>query len=874
MYAVRYYAPDDLVENMIKSASVENLEQQSLNMGFNILHDLTAGARPVSATRRVLEKTNKMINTQNIEGWTPLHNILNERRFSYKEHRELAVCLLAYGASLSLKNKWRRTPLDEYDDNKCQEYEETTRSNKKKELKELLKELSIPSQILARGPEAVKAFEDALRNGTITVVNSRLMFLGKEGSGKTSCVKAMLGKEFDHHEPSTVGIVTTTVFQTVGKDYDKWEEQNNMDVYDQTKQILEYGIAADVAKKLKQPNSERKTSEFVSGVEISSSSSSVASTSAVIHLPEDFMTWAQKQRRIKGYPRTDNFGVPLANFDCTISRNLSGEKPVSQDTGVSTSQLKTLRKKVIESFANKSSEPRDITCIWDYAGQLKYYLTHRFFLTDGSYGVVFSLIDDLDKFAEPRDLHTGPFEMTNLQLNVFWLKSIYEHTPEFKRDWRQLNEEGILTELLARHLWKKELKESEDADDVVFEDFIEIMKMFGLLFEKKNKSKEDPRLFIVPSRMKTKTNDNLEIKKDEEKTVSIYVMPEVFLPDAVYNILVVGFVNLSQDKGCYYDPKLFQNQTKIGFDDKHYLSLGWISIDKKQSLKLEISRMKERDENGADKPACKPDPSVCNEVLNVLKKHLDELYPSKRIVGYALKILCLVCLNQEKPHFQELEKCLKGNMICDKTGEPIAMLTAEVQNQFKSDLPVNKRKKLETCDNTDEEKGSADDLPVNKRKKLKTCDNTDEERGSADALSDKEFSVLKTEVSQWYDSYERLPMLKVLFRDKVDSCELSPVILTMDLLNILFARGHLSSQNFGILCDTISITKQLGLLPKIKEKLPSFPDVEEGTISKMCIRDRHAQVGRYTYTVKHIKQVELDVFCFICKHINQLNQLL
>ncbi|XP_033098475.1 uncharacterized protein LOC117102324 [Anneissia japonica] len=88
-----------------------------------------------------------------------------------------------------------KTPLDEYDDNECRGYEETTRREKKTKLKNLLEELSIPSEILARGPDAVKAFKDALKNGEITVVNSRLMFLGNEGSGKTSCVKAMLGKE-------------------------------------------------------------------------------------------------------------------------------------------------------------------------------------------------------------------------------------------------------------------------------------------------------------------------------------------------------------------------------------------------------------------------------------------------------------------------------------------------------------------------------------------------------------------------------------------------------------------------------------------------------------------------------------------------------
>ncbi|XP_033112087.1 uncharacterized protein LOC117112963 [Anneissia japonica] len=98
-----------------------------------------------------------------------------------------------------------------------------------------------------------------------------------------------------------------------------------------------------------------------------------------------------------------------------------------------------------------------------------------------------------------------------------------------------------------------------------------------------------------------------------------------------------------------------------------------------------------------------------------------------------------------------------------------------------------------------------------------------------EALSD--FSVLKAVVSSWYDSNRCLPMLKVLFRDKVENVKLSKVTGTMDLLNILFARGYLSLQNSGLLCDTISITKHLGLLSKIKEKLPSFPDVEEGTIS-------------------------------------------
>ncbi|XP_033109293.1 uncharacterized protein LOC117110638 [Anneissia japonica] len=406
MHAVMNDAPDDVLEDMIETATPDYLEQQT-SVGATILHFLAVNAR-VSAMRRVLEKTNENINTQDMFGRTPLHCCLEEK-LTHEQHKEVAILNITFGASLTIKDMDGKTPLDVYDDNEC-EYEETTKTKKKEELKELLKELSIPSEILARGPEAVKAFKDALKTGEITVVNSRMMFLGKEGSGKTSCVKAMLGKAFDKEERSTDGIVTTTVFQTDG-DYSKWEEQNDVDVCEQTKEILEYGIAADVAKKLKQPNSEQNKSKFVSDVERPSSSSSVASTSAELQfqLPEavrPLPPTLQKKSRVK-----------------TVG--LSHDK-----MGVSTNHLMKyeIRKKIVENFANKSSGPRDITCIWDYAGQMIYYITHRFFLTDrSSYGVVFSLVDDLNDFVKPRKLNEGKFDITNMQMIIFWIRSIYEH---------------------------------------------------------------------------------------------------------------------------------------------------------------------------------------------------------------------------------------------------------------------------------------------------------------------------------------------------------------------------------------------------------------------------------------------------------------
>ncbi|XP_033112431.1 ankyrin repeat domain-containing protein 65-like [Anneissia japonica] len=163
MHALHRGAPDGVLENMIKTATVECLEKQSHYSGFTILHFLAAYAR-VSAMRRVLEKTNKKINTQDRIGRTPLHECLWNEKLTHEQHKEVAILNITFGASVTIKDKDGKTPLDLYDRNKCYGYEETTRSEKKLDLKELLEKLSTPSEILARGPDAVKAFKDALQN--------------------------------------------------------------------------------------------------------------------------------------------------------------------------------------------------------------------------------------------------------------------------------------------------------------------------------------------------------------------------------------------------------------------------------------------------------------------------------------------------------------------------------------------------------------------------------------------------------------------------------------------------------------------------------------------------------------------------------------
>ena len=64
----------------------------------------------------------------------------------------------------------------------------------------------VPGEIIARGPEAKRAYENALRNGKVKVYRGRIMFIGQDRAGKTSLKKHLLGLPFDPDEDSTDGV--------------------------------------------------------------------------------------------------------------------------------------------------------------------------------------------------------------------------------------------------------------------------------------------------------------------------------------------------------------------------------------------------------------------------------------------------------------------------------------------------------------------------------------------------------------------------------------------------------------------------------------------------------------------------------------------
>ncbi|XP_071943908.1 uncharacterized protein [Antedon mediterranea] len=242
--------------------------------------------------------------------------------------------------------------------------------------------------------------------------------------------------------------------------------------------------------------------------------------------------------------------------------------------------------------------------------------------------------------------------------------------------WKRLDEEGILEERLLRYLWKHELKE----DPHRFEIFTEVMKTFSLLFEKL-KVTEGNRVFLVPSRMKTEEK-SLEVETDKQNMVSIYLTPVDFLPNAVYNTLVVAFLDLMEVKNKDGEQLVSQNRSEFDFKD-HGVNLGTVKIENKHALKLEITYLTEVDGNVRDQMN-EPQPSFCIEVLSYLMHQLETVLVTREGVGYNLCVLCTACNPAEKPHLHDLKKCLKLDTNSVKCGNE-RMMTNHLKWLFLED---------------------------------------------------------------------------------------------------------------------------------------------------------------------------------------------
>ncbi|XP_071960452.1 uncharacterized protein [Antedon mediterranea] len=380
---------------------------------------------------------------------------------------------------------------------------------------------------------------------------------------------------------------------------------------------------------------------------------------------------------------------------------------------------------------------------------------------------------------------------------------------KMKTLWKRLEEEGILEEKLLRYLWTTQNRDH-------FEIFIEVMRVFWLLYEKKS-VQEGNREFLVPCRMKVFTNTSLEVTKDDMHMVSIYLTPTDFLPEAVYHTLVVVFLELMNGTDSD-DSKVFRNRSDFEFKD-HKVSLGAVQInrenEKPHAIKLQIYRRTENSfdtEVGGAKPKKRQlKPSVCMEVLSYLRVQLQTVCNIYERSGYNLRVVCDAC-NPKEHHLVYLEKCLKNDVV--PCGEDTTMNTAHIKRYFSKGVVGASSSTTESEPEADQAKlnlvprENEEHEPVLEVVQVRVSSPGHQENQKVNKMTDlnEHFNDLKANLSKHYagDHYR---LVKLCLYDHLPLGDFEGRGLTAhNLFNKLQAKGYIEPSNVKLLMEIAKLT--------------------------------------------------------------------
>ena len=259
---------------------------------------------------------------------------------------------------------------------------------------------SVPSEIYARGPQAVKAYDKALKEGKACIKRIPVMFIGQERTGKTSLKKSLKGEHFNAKEESTVGIETDSLYFKVSTEIWKSGKVKEEVQFEPEVQFEHLAAAKVISEFLR----ERRAKPPVSWRWLDSDSGSDSDTELQ---PPD------------GSSSTHGPTKPSRNNE-SLHRKLPEE-------------VASLVEKMLQKEENANHEDNIYSVLWDFGGQSVYYETHPIFLTEKAiYILVSDLSRDPDKNAIP-PVKTGLFEdkvdsdcgKTNLDYLDFWMSSIY-----------------------------------------------------------------------------------------------------------------------------------------------------------------------------------------------------------------------------------------------------------------------------------------------------------------------------------------------------------------------------------------------------------------------------------------------------------------
>ena len=266
---------------------------------------------------------------------------------------------------------------------------------------------SVPLDILARGPFALEAYEEALLLGKTSVRRVPLMLIGQSGAGKTSTKKSLKGICFDPNEDRTDGIDVDPSYFKVSSE--KWRtgeqgQDQNSDIavclFDHLGRCIADSLM--MQERIIQRNTDRASLD-----------------SELIEVPEQPITSDESRDKDQ-------------KEEAAAAKRLSrGVNDVSCRLSTVPEEVAAVTERFLRGDGDDSREDIHFT-FWDFAGQSVYYVTHPLFLTARA---MFLLVYDLslnpDGGAKPvlkQGVYEESEESYNIKTNVdyldFWMRSV------------------------------------------------------------------------------------------------------------------------------------------------------------------------------------------------------------------------------------------------------------------------------------------------------------------------------------------------------------------------------------------------------------------------------------------------------------------
>ncbi|XP_033109715.1 uncharacterized protein LOC117110972 isoform X3 [Anneissia japonica] len=305
-------------------------------------------------------------------------------------------------------------------------------------LMHLLQTGMVPMEILARGHEAMEAFNDALAEGEAEVNQGRTVFMGLERVGKTSTIKSFLRNTFDPNEGITDAIANTTVCTHEMHDELNWKETSP----DQsgTNSMYEAKMADSIAKKIFEKANEENVEVTEQGL----------------------LSPAKAETKYNRGQSSINTDVRTPKIEPNI-KEMTETKSMEEVPENIASKVQNVLKFTRDATSDWKKSGNDfIMNIWDFGGQPIYHVIQRIFMVSFAVVcVVFNLEDDLDAPANVRDPTTGEMyqhRMTYLQFILYWIRSVYTNSRDSELDDGQLSPPVLV---IGTHLGSLEGNEEE-----------------------------------------------------------------------------------------------------------------------------------------------------------------------------------------------------------------------------------------------------------------------------------------------------------------------------------------------------------------------------------------------------------------------------